>query len=1094
MLSELQHGNLLLSSPDSGSPTAPAGQLFHVELGEPEEDLHHPASSSEESDDDAPVPATTSGSDVAADAKEVQLSVPVTYPTLPFFTYVKPNARGAGAPTYDFLNKLTAEEGRHRLIFTDFVHPYNAKSPGLLGGYKLFLLCMDYKTRYVLMQPLKKRDEAMNAFGAIAISQGYHKLPHVVHVVSDGEPVLVQQIRQSCQRLGLSCGTSVPGRPNTNPGGSTIVKELRKMANCALLDATRHGNVITGKFEAIAWEYAVHTHNRLANNTDVTNRTPYEMNYGVKPVFRQVPFGSPCYMYLSPEARRAHVARHGQAGAYKAEPALYIGERDGHHRGLTRRGTGRCGPMLLDVNGVVGVFPGDLPALQSPSTVPIVAPNTDLADSAAPIGQTLQQATGSFLTSADSKLRIVAGKKTSKKAYIQHRCNALAGKTVAEALQLAFPNASGTSTRYRRVDMDYDLRCKHLQIEVVATGQPDDVSVVEAECLHNAAMMLLAESEPTYVYEMEAAQKEAHLAEMSDVRAQRNLSFKQFLAPHHPQRQQVIDSYEKEIKTIIAMGVMEELKPGTQEYAEALTSPATTLCRVLLDRKSDGTIKSRIVVRGDLENIERTDGPGFNYYAVTASLPSIRLALFQSGRHVLQPGQTPADWLVMSSCDVTSAFCQSDKNDDGVKRFLKVHSPINHIWYYYAQYKPLYGSCSAPVRWQNTFASWITTTIEAGGPGFLRAENAGAVYRQPPRSDRGALLLVIYVDDIMLIGTRADQESFYVQLNKRFQCKPVQWLEKNKPLDHLGITFHEDDDYVWMSMEKYIKNMLVILNMQNCQPMSVPFTGPIVDLKELCEDRRQWYVTAQGMTAWLSSTGRPDARFTTSRLAQYNANPCQGAFNALVQLVRYFATTAKLAIRQELNVHSEWRLFSDSDMAGNGESINKRRSQLGSCALLGNAPITWSSKTSSVQFGEARLPAGFPSSITAVTAHRDIAGEHVATSSAEAETYALGVFANEVLHLSYVAEEAGIPFPRPAVIQVDNQAAIAFSKQSQFAGRSKLRHVDCRAEWLKVLRDSNLIHCVHVSSANNLADIFTRPLDTIAFTRLRDQMMAWCPW
>jgi hypothetical protein len=157
------------------------------------------------------------------------------------------------------------------------------------------------------------------------------------------------------------------------------------------------------------------------------------------------------------------------------------------------------------------------------------------------------------------------------------------------------------------------------------------------------------------------------------------------------------------------------------------------------------------------------------------------------------------------------------------------------------------------------------------------------------------------------------------------------------------------------------------------------------------------YVTAQGMTAWLSSTGRPDARFTTSHLAQYNANPCQGAFNALVQLVRYFATTAKLAIRQELNVHSEWRLFSDSDMAGNGESINKRRSQLGSCALLGNAPITWSSKTSSVQFGEARLPAGFPSSITAVTAHRDIAGEHVATSSAEAETYALGVLAYQAL-------------------------------------------------------------------------------------------------
>ena len=1068
-----------------------------MELGEPEEDQQQQqdSSSSEESDEDGPPdPATTSASDVNAGAKEVQLTVPVEYPALPSFTFVKPNARGAGAPTYDFLNKLTAEEGRHRLIFTGFVHPYNAKNPGLLAGYKLFLLCMDYKTRFVMMQPLKKRDEAMSAFGVIAISQGWHKMSHVVHIVSDGEPALVQQIRQSCHRLGLSNGTSVPGRPNTNPSGSTIVKELRKMANCALLDATRNGTVISGKFEALAWEYAIHTHNRLANYTDVSNRTPFELNYGIKPVFRQAPFGSPCYMFLTPEARRAHIARHGQAGAYKAEPVLYIGERDGHHRGLTRRGTGRSGPMLLDVNGIVGVFPGDRPTPQPSSAATMGALSTVQAESAAQLSHTLQQATGSLLTSADCKLRIVAGKKSSKKAYIQHRCHALVGKTVAEALQLAFPNAKGTSTRYRRVDLDYDLKCRHLQIEVETTGQPDDVSVLEAECLHNAAMMLLAEAEPTYVYEMEAQEKQAYLAELGDVRAQQNLSFKQFLAPSHPQRQEVIDSYNKEIKSIMGMGVMQELKPGTSEYAEALTSQATTLCRVLLSRKRCGTIKTRIVVRGDLENVERTDGVGFNYYAVTATLPSIRLALFQSGRHVLRPGQTETDWLVMSTVDIKSAFCQTNRHTDDVKRFLKVHSPIDHVWYYYKQFKPLYGSCSAPVRWQTTFAAWMTTTVEDGGPGFLRAENAGAVYRQPPRSDRGALLLVIYVDDIMLIGKKADQQSFYVQLNKRFQCQPVQWLEKNKPLDHLGITIHEDDEYVWMSMENYIKNMLVILNMQNCQPMHVPFTGPIVDLKELCEDRKKWYITAQGMCAWLSATVRVDTRYATSRLAQYNAKPCQGAFNAIVQLVRYFATTAKLAIRQELNVHTEWRLFSDSDMAGNGEGINKRRSQLGYVALLGKAPITWSSKVSSVMFGEARLPAGFLSGITAVTAHPDIAGEHVTTSSAEAETYALGIFANEVLYLSYVAEEAGIPFPRPAVIQVDNLAAIAFSKQSQFAGRSKLRHVDCRAEWLKVLRDSNLVECVHVSSANNLADLFTKPLDTITFTRLRDEMMSWCPW
>ena len=68
-----------------------------------------------------------------------------------------------------------------------------------------------------------------------------------------------------------------------------------------------------------------------------------------------------------------------------------------------------------------------------------------------------------------------------------------------------------------------------------------------------------------------------------------------------------------------------------------------------------------------------------------------------------------------------------------------------------------------------------------------------------------------------------------------------------------------------------------------------------------------------------------------------------------------------------------------------------------------------------MQFGPAALPAGFLSEHPPVTAHRDIKGEHVATRSAEAETYTCALFANEVLALSYIAEEAGLPFPKPAV-------------------------------------------------------------------------------
>jgi len=90
-------------------------------------------------------------------------------------------------------------------------------------------------------------------------------------------------------------------------------------------------------------------------------------------------------------------------------------------------------------------------------------------------------------------------------------------------------------------------------------------------------------------------------------------------------------------------------------------------------------------------------------------------------------------------------------------------------------------------------------------------------------------------------------------------------------------------------------------------------------------------------------------------------------------------------------------------------------------------------------------------------------------------------------------EECGFQFPKPAVILVDNMAAICFSRQSQFAGRSKMKHIDCRQHWLNVLRDSKLIECVHVSTEFNLADLFTKPLDMPRFVKLRDAMMAWCP-
>ena len=93
------------------------------------------------------------------------------------------------------------------------------------------------------------------------------------------------------------------------------------------------------------------------------------------------------------------------------------------------------------------------------------------------------------------------------------------------------------------------------------------------------------------------------------------------------------------------------------------------------------------------------------------------------------------------------------------------------------------------------------------------------------------------------------------------------------------------------------------------------------------------------------------------------------------------------------------------------------------------------------------------------------------------------------ISLSYVCSEAGIYFPKTFVLQVDNAAAQAFASQTTHSGRSRLRHVDARQEWVQVLRDSQLVKAVHVDTTENLSDLFTKALDLATFTRFRKQLM-----
>ena len=147
-----------------------------------------------------------------------------------------------------------------------------------------------------------------------------------------------------------------------------------------------------------------------------------------------------------------------------------------------------------------------------------------------------------------------------------------------------------------------------------------------------------------------------------------------------------------------------------------------------------------------------------------------------------------------------------------------------------------------------------------------------------------------------------------------------------------------------------------------------------------------------------------------------------------------------------------------------------QKSQNGEIGLINMTPYYWSSKTSSVAF-----------------AYEAIGEAHADMSSGAVEIYAAGNATLSILGRSYVTEEMGMDFPLPFTLEMDNDAARIFCKGS--AQKTKLKHIDCRQQWVQTLRDRDVMTPEYVPTKENLADIFTKILDKNTFEYLRDQLM-----
>jgi hypothetical protein len=107
----------------------------------------------------------------------------------------------------------------------------------------------------------------------------------------------------------------------------------------------------------------------------------------------------------------------------------------------------------------------------------------------------------------------------------------------------------------------------------------------------------------------------------------------------------------------------------------------------------------------------------------------------------------------------------------------------------------------------------------------------------------------------------------------------------------------------------------------------------------------------------------------------------------------------------------------------------------------------------------------------------------VAASSCEAEYIAAFSAAKENSWLRSVFHGINLPFENPTTIHCDNNAAICLSEDPLLHDRVK--HIDIKYHFIRERAESKELKLKYINTKDNLADIFTKALESPQFTRLR---------
>ena len=433
------------------------------------------------------------------------------------------------------------------------------------------------------------------------------------------------------------------------------------------------------------------------------------------------------------------------------------------------------------------------------------------------------------------------------------------------------------------------------------------------------------------------------------------------------------------------------------------------------DGTPEGRYKARLVAKGCSQRF------GIDYhetFAPVAKMVTIRTILSIAVRMSLHIHQMDVKTAFLNGKLEEEVYMRLPCDEKGISRFCRLNRSI-------------YGLKQASRSWNQRFDEVISTL------GFSRLKSDACVYV----SKNGKYYVVLYVDDILVIGKNLDEiKRIKSELSKAFRMKDLGEVE-----NFLGLEISRNFEIgeLKISQKAYIEKILSRFGMQDCKQIATPMDVNAKWMKSEDPETNKPFKALLGCLQYLALMSRPDISVAVSILSRFQSCATDAHWSGLLRILRYLQGSKDIYLLYIADGgDAVLEGYADADFANH---LEDRKSNSGNIFKVFGNIVSWCTK---------RQPT-------------------VSLSSTEAELISLCDASKEGIWLSNFLSEIGLT-AIPFTIFEDNIPCIRIAEEPREHQRSK--HIDIKYMFVREMIQKKKIKIHYIPSRDQIADLFTKPL------------------